>query len=663
MPRRLPLPEAPLRRPAGLPAEGEAIHPNVLVRRRTKGPASARLSPADGSSLPGFADVGPPEPPPAEPPEPAPVEPLSGGEAKEPSPNTDAKEHEMETVEEVKKQLPKEPKRKATTAAASPRKRKRQKGPDSDPLADAAPADAALDDLAVLADLMPVGLAPADSASDLAPAHSAPADSAASDSAPAHSPADSAPADSAPADSAPADSVPAESAPADSGPADSAEEVEIELEDPELGTASLRVPRAAAQAVRKESDAFQTELGVTATWCESEADVVAEQMAEMQEMTVGTEVRARYGWRWFDATITEADPFSDEVQVRWKYDGSTSTLGLKDLQLSEELEQRRKRRAWLRSAWQLWISGPARARKIAVARVMGKAEQKCPGLWSGDLLEAAEELRGAGKDASADIKLVSFSEAGLGAACQTLQPGLRGLLRRAGDAAGCYLQLLGDAAVLVVGSKEERERGADCLCWKAAEKLSRTSPVSGDMSDASEVSLSWTHGRDRVQLQLDGSLDLLVNGHCQIRNLVLVLGTASELYLAGQGVQRWLPAPQEVVLRALRLYHHAPIAAKPPGVTILETTVGQTAWLEPVDLRAIEVDCKTMVVAADSCGRDNWTEEAPSRLLVCGGRRAVAAERLAALLAGIAERTKEAAEAARLAGRPAHAFFQLHKSY
>ncbi|CAE8652877.1 unnamed protein product, partial [Polarella glacialis] len=224
------------------------------------------------------------------------------------------------------------------------------------------------------------------------------------------------------------------------------------LRPPELESscARLRVPQAAAEAIRKLLLTLEVELTVFCLWTAQKTDGAKEGSALDidEDLVAGAAVSAKYDdGNWCDAVVVDVDPFSGTAKITWEYDGTTSDIDLQDLKLkpSEEV---------------LAIFGPLRQRKMAAVKVMAAAEERCPGLWTSELLEAMDELRGSvGEDASVDVQVQPLSpDSGLRLP-GSLQKGFKVSARRAEAAAGCFMHVLSSSALFVVGSREQRTRG------------------------------------------------------------------------------------------------------------------------------------------------------------------------------------------------------------
>ncbi|CAE8701923.1 unnamed protein product, partial [Polarella glacialis] len=143
----------------------------------------------------------------------------------------------------------------------------------------------------------------------------------------------------------------------------------------ESSCARLRVPQAAAEAIRKLLLTLEVELTVFCLWTAQKTDGAKEGSAldVDEDLVAGAVVSAKYDdGNWCDAVVVDVDPFSGTAKITWEYDGTTSDIDLQDLKLkpSEEAKRRRQRQSWLQSASVLAIFGPLRQRKMAAVKVM-----------------------------------------------------------------------------------------------------------------------------------------------------------------------------------------------------------------------------------------------------------------------------------------------------
>lgn len=421
--------------------------------------------------------------------------------------------------------------------------------------------------------------------------------------------------------------------------------------------ASTRVPEAAQIAVGKELEALKEELGVIAVWCvQTESATTKEVTLDVREDLIpGTAVRAVYeDGDWYDATVLEVHPVSDMVDVQWK-DASSSRLLIRDvkLKLSTDSQQRRKREALLQTARRLAIFGPARERKIAVASVMVLVEEHCRGLWTEDLLQTVEELRGSThEETSIDVKLCPFI-GGPYPALHILKTikGLKESLQRAASASGSYMCLLGKPALLVVGNQQERSQGLDYLEWIAADKLVWET-FSSSAKSWLEDEVQWSDGEDKFLLFMDGnSLGFTTNGILKVREVATASYSGSELCLSGSGSTIRIATDEGVVKRVFQLFLRSQLSkalgTSRGDTTTIETTFGQAVWLEPVELRTIERQTKTLVIVPQiDRSTSNWQPDASCKILVCGREtcREEAATELANCLESLANRMAQQKE-------------------
>eukprot|EP00931_Biecheleriopsis_adriatica_P023053 TRINITY_DN14654_c0_g1_i1.p1 TRINITY_DN14654_c0_g1~~TRINITY_DN14654_c0_g1_i1.p1 ORF type:complete len:1398 (+),score=366.42 TRINITY_DN14654_c0_g1_i1:459-4196(+) len=450
--------------------------------------------------------------------------------------------------------------------------------------------------------------------------------------------------------------------------------------------ARTRVPAAATKEIKKQLDGLQKELSVFFVWSNqskpAKADTARDAFTADEELRVGAAVQAEYDGEWHNAMLLELDLFEGTAQVRWDYDSSTSDVPVQAVKpkLTPEVKKRRQRQAWLDTAQRLAIFGRLRDRKIAVTRVMAMVEEQCPGLWTSELVDAAEELRGSvGEESSFDVQVCSLTGAGSLQLLPALQKGLKDAAKRVSAASGCCMQLLRRSALLAAGSREQRSRGLDYLQWLAAEKTlasgrssSSSAPASGASKEDSAVRWIDADG-DQLLLRVNGrgGLDFYINGDRKIRDLGSMKAEGKTLRMSGMSCGSGsasrtadVPPSQEAVIeRALALFaarhSSSSTAISAEGrsdVATVEATCAQAAWLEPTGLRMIELQTRTLVLFGDSLGDDeDWQPLALCRIHVCGvddSQRQAAFQGVKKLVDALPRDVGETAPAAATAAAP-----------
>jgi len=225
------------------------------------------------------------------------------------------------------------------------------------------------------------------------------------------------------------------------------------------------------------------------------------------------------GLRWFQAKILrvcEAEGGGRTVKVRWDYDeDETSDLHESKIRpvLEGEALQERKRKEALAAAKQLVVFGPERPRKAVELRVMSLVESRCPGTYPAGSLAAGG---GEGAGFGTEVLQLSGEEA---ARCPEERR------KAVAAAASCVVELVGDGAMCLAGTKAERDLARECLRWlsSGSPPPAATADTCGEVDRLAVPEEKRANLADHVVAQVeqeanvfalfDGGGGLLVCGH------------------------------------------------------------------------------------------------------------------------------------------------------
>jgi len=451
--------------------------------------------------------------------------------------------------------------------------------------------------------------------------------------------------------------------------------------------ARLRVPDSAyvgtTQLIHAAEKAGER---VRCFWTPPSTEEVEEEPTVLKEEHVrkGTEVLAKYDDKMHAASIVEGSWAEKKVTIAWECDGSNEEVSISDLQLklSETEVRRRKRTSTLASSWTLLIFGEARPRLALALQVLSHTEDREPGLWTGDLLEAVEELRSRVDDESTNVAVEGRPIAGplRGAA----EKHGRFAQCRAALASGCIVQQIGSSGLLLLGTREERARCADYMRWilatEQAEPEEGPSVVGVDgkaVDRSSSSSVEYVDGdgdklafRRRRDAEGEG-FDYWVNGERRIRD-VRTLRLEGQLmlmlHLEGTSCGPWSPAvscevptghdhiARQIVelFRTTRASAEWVSRAKRDDVTVVRSTRGRNSLLKLKALRDAEKATRTIFVVggcgADGTDAEEWDPAAEAEVHICspdGDARAKAAQAVQKMLDALpSEADGRASEAA-----------------
>mmetsp|Transcript_80437 Transcript_80437/g.230879 ORF Transcript_80437/g.230879 Transcript_80437/m.230879 type:complete len:832 (-) Transcript_80437:155-2650(-) len=399
----------------------------------------------------------------------------------------------------------------------------------------------------------------------------------------------------------------------------------------------VRVPDSAYDAVRALlTDVEKQQL--SAFWIRPPQESKSLYGVQDEDVRPGSLIYALYEGAWVEAKVEFVDKLAGKALIEWAYDKSQSDLDLKDLRPKmdkEALEKRQRSRA-IGAAWTLILVGPVRARKALALKALASCEEKWPGLWSTELLEAVEELRGTSEEdaaVNADARyIVASTEAKTGSE-PTFQRLTRkdgpGTLKRIASAANCIMKLFGTSGFLVLGTHEERARALEYLAWRCEEPPAGGSsgstdsggasvPQSVDYVDADGDRISF---RCRVENKETGegpALDMFLNGEPRIRDILTLRPEGADgpaartLQLSGTSCTAGskilcTEVPEHVENqgapeRILELFRSCSVGAlwarrrRRGDVSAVASTCGRNAWLEGKALWDIEVESNTIIL-------------------------------------------------------------------
>jgi len=367
---------------------------------------------------------------------------------------------------------------------------------------------------------------------------------------------------------------------------------------------SVRVPRVAVQASLEVLREMATESQILPFWIEAEDD----DGDDIELFEPGMAVKGVYEGEWHDAIIKATKLSEEKVLVRWAADQSESVLPIRKVKrvLTQAGKTARLRKYWLRWPWTLVVLGAPWERKVVALRIMVRSEEMCPGLWSFEVQETIEELLAgmACEDGDADateevdpvgveVKAVS-GEAAEPYFDQLLEKPGRIAMQRAMKAAHCFMQLLSDSWLFIVGNKEERVCGLTYLRWILQQQ-------------------QWV----KDQGQICTLMAKRAGEDYENADLVSKAGV-TEVFTA----EEWSEFLESRGARG--------------DVTTLPATSRQCWWLNPTPLKSVESTTNTIIFLDQGPGGPtDWVPTAAAHIHICGrdaAGRAKAADRLKELL-------------------------------
>lgn len=368
--------------------------------------------------------------------------------------------------------------------------------------------------------------------------------------------------------------------------------------------ARLRVPQVAWK-VAAALPTIEREHGVTGLWVGPSEEQDDDEPEEEQDIVLrrGMPVSVIYeDGSSYEAAVVSIDEDAAMVTVQWPEDGSKTKLHAHRVRpkAEEANKQAKKNRAWLRNPWVLALFGPLRQRKTAALSVLQACEGVCPGLWSSEVVDVLDELRGGpNEDCSISIEAKPLVGEGMDPLFATLaEKKGRPLIRRAALASSCGIQTLGNKAkkcgMFFVGNSEERKRGLEYLRWAVAEDRALVEQLATDnVTDA-----DWDEADDEGS---EPSARSFANEFRKVRK-------------------------------------------SRDDVFCIVSTAGTTCWLEPAHLRDIERETNTLILVDHGYVGNDWTPTALAEIHICGAddeRRTSSRALVEAKLAEIASQVEE----------------------